>query len=78
MLKSDEITGVYWIYMCHSINKENLFGKKIFYSKNQFNPWKFLEDIQNGGKSECSKLEQRSVIKVLLAEKCKPCEIYKK
>ena len=26
--------------------------------------------------TECSRLEQRSVIKFLLAEKCKPCEIY--
>ena len=28
-------------------------------------------------KTECSKLEQRSVIKFLVAEKCKPYEIYK-
>ena len=28
--------------------------------------------------TECSKLEQRSVIKFLVAEKCKPCEIYRK
>ena len=27
---------------------------------------------------EFSWLEQRSVMKVLLAEKCKPCEIYRK
>ena len=27
---------------------------------------------------ECSKLEQRLVIKVLLAEKCKPYEIYRR
>ena len=26
----------------------------------------------------CSRFEQRSVIKFLLTEKCKPCEIYKK
>ena len=26
---------------------------------------------------ECTKLEQRSVIKFLLTEKCKPCEIYR-
>ena len=26
--------------------------------------------------NQCSKLEQRSVIKFLVAEKCKPCESY--
>ena len=35
----------------------------------------FFEPIQNGGKS---RLEQKSVIKFLVAEKCKPCEIYKR
>ena len=38
----------------------------------------FLETIQNSGKAECSKLEQRSVIKFIVAEKCKPCEIYRR
>ena len=28
--------------------------------------------------SECSTLEQRSVIKLLMVEKCKPCEIYRR
>ena len=28
--------------------------------------------------TECSRLEQRSVIKCSVAEKCKPCEIYKR
>ena len=28
--------------------------------------------------TECSSLEQRSVIKFLLTEKCKSCEIYRK
>ena len=35
-----------------------------------------FEAIQNSGKSECSTLEQRSIMKFLLAEKWKPCEIY--
>ena len=37
---------------------------------------KRFENIQNRGKSECTRLEQRSIIKFLLVEKCKPCEIY--
>ena len=28
--------------------------------------------------TECSRFEQRSVIKFLVAEKCKPCEIYRR
>ena len=28
--------------------------------------------------TECSRLEQRSVIKFLVAEKCKSCEIYRR
>ena len=35
-----------------------------------------FEVIQNGWK--LNRLEQRSVIKFLLAEKCKPCEIYRR
>ena len=27
---------------------------------------------------ECSRLEQRSVIKFMVMEKCKPCEIYRR
>ena len=35
--------------------------------------------IQNGSnQSECSRLEQRSVIKLVLADKCKPCENYRR
>ena len=29
-------------------------------------------------RTECSWLEQKSVIKFLVAEKCKPCEIYRR
>ena len=28
--------------------------------------------------TDCSKLEERSVITFLVAEKCKPCEIYRR
>ena len=28
--------------------------------------------------TKCSRLEQRSIFKFLVAEKCKPCEIYRK
>ena len=28
--------------------------------------------------TDCSSLEQRSVIKFLVSEKCKPCEIYRR
>ena len=38
----------------------------------------FFETIQIGDKSECSRFEQSSVIKSLLAEKCKPYEIYRR
>ena len=34
-----------------------------------------FEAIQNGSKSECSRLKQRSEIKFLVAEKCKPYKI---
>ena len=34
--------------------------------------------FQNGGKSEHSGLEQSSVIKFLVAEKCIPCGIYRR
>ena len=34
-----------------------------------------LNPIQNDGKSECSKLEQRSVMKFLVAEMCKSYKI---
>ena len=34
-----------------------------------------FEAIQNGGKSACSGLEQRSVMKFLVAKQCKACEI---
>ena len=34
-----------------------------------------FEAIQNGSKSKCSKFEQRSVNKFLVAEKYKPCII---
>ena len=37
----------------------------------------FFAAFQNGGKSEWSKLEQRSGMKFCMAEKCKPCEIYR-
>ena len=33
---------------------------------------------QNPVKSDCCKLEQRSFIKFLVGEYCKPCEIYRR
>ena len=47
--------------------KIGLYQKNIYFEANQ-----------NGDKSECSRLEQRSVIKFLVADKCKPCEIYRR
>ena len=38
-----------------------------------------LRPLPNGlSKSECARLEQRSVMKILMAEKYKPCENYKR
>ena len=37
-----------------------------------------FEAIKNGGKLECSRLEQWCVIHFLVAEKCKLSEIYKR
>ena len=40
---------------------------------------KSFDAIQNGGKiKQYAKLERRSVLKSLVAEKCKPCEIYRR
>ena len=52
---------------------------ELLYSKNYFNivkifVLKLFKKVEN--QTEYSRLEQRSVIKFLLAEKCKPCEIY--
>ena len=52
---------------------------ELFYSKNYFNLKNIsFEVIPNGSKSECSRFEQRSVIKFLVAEKCKTFEIYRR
>ena len=51
---------------------ESIHYKKLFlFGKNIC-----CETIQNGRKWECSRLEQRSVIRCLMAEKYKPCKIY--
>ena len=79
-------------YKGHSLNKVNIFEKSkiiffhickliivwnLFIAKNILISQKYLfEAIQNGNKSKYSRLEQRSVIKFLVAEKSKPCEIY--
>ena len=52
-----------------------------FRAKNYFNITKIflLRLFKNmSNQTECSRLEQRSVIKFLVAEKCKPCEIYRR
>ena len=48
------------------------FGSEPLLFKTQQNTC--VEIIQNGGKSVCLMLEQKSAIKLLLLEKCKPCE----
>ena len=54
-------------------HKCRLHCLELVYSKNYFGP------IQNGDKSnKFSRHEQRSVIKFLVAEKCKPYEIHRK
>ena len=54
---------------------------ELVYGKNEFNlanifVLRLFKMVAN--RAEYSKLEQKSVIKVLVAEKCKPWEIYKK
>ena len=59
-----------------NINSE-LFGTGLY--KNYFNHTKiFVLRLfkMATNKNEYSRLEQRSVIKFLMADKCKPCEIY--
>ena len=53
---------------------------QIAYSKNYLKSHENIcfEAIQNGGKSECFRLEQSSVMKFLVAEKCEPCEIHRR
>ena len=52
---------------------------ELLYDKNPFYLAKmFFEAIQNGSKHEYSRLEQRSIIKFFLEEKCKPCEMYRR
>ena len=53
----------------------------LVYSKNCFSFAKMFvlrlfEMVEN--QKQCSKLEQRSVVKFLLAEKYKPCKIYRR
>ena len=58
-----------------------LHGLELFYCKNYFNLTKIFVLIQfkmAASQTECSSLEQRSVIKFLLAKMCKPCEVYKR
>ena len=52
---------------------------ELLYNKNYFNVINYIcfEAIQNDeNQTDCSKLEQRFVIKFLVADKGKPCEIY--
>ena len=72
-------------------SKINFFLLEIFFPKNFLN-WfiakislilqKYfvlrLSKMATNKKKESSWIEQRTVIKVLLAEKCKPCEIYRR
>ena len=54
---------------------------ELIYSKNYFNLAEiFILRIfkMAANQTESSRLEQRSVIKFLVAEKCKPCEIYRR
>ena len=50
--------------------KEYLNRTKIFVLR--------LFKIAAANQTECSRLEQRSVIKFVVAEKCKPCEMYRR
>ena len=60
-------------HWCSSYRKGSLrvtldYGRQLLY----------FEVIENRDKSECFKLVQRYVIKSLVAEKCKLCEIYER
>ena len=65
------------VYEGHSINEGNFLEQSRI---DLFPLYKNIpfEAIQNDGKSECSWLEQRSFIKVLVAEKCNSCEIHRR
>ena len=49
---------------------------ELVYSNYYFNLAKVFKMATN--QTKCSRFEQRSVIKFLVPEKCKPCEIYRK
>ena len=52
---------------------------ELVHSKIYFNfVEKYFQAMLNGIKSVYSTQKQRSVIKFLVAEKCKPCEIYRR
>ena len=51
----------------------NWFIEKIFQS-----PPKYFEAIQNGGKSKKMFETLTSLMKLLVADKCKQCEIYRR
>ena len=75
-------------YESHSINNGNFSFSRLPFKLCMVWNWfivkitlifqKCSEAIQNGSKSECSRLEQRLVIKFLMPEKCKLCEIYRR
>ena len=55
---------------------ETLHYLELVYSKNYFDLTKIF--VLRQQIKQCSRLKQKSVIKFLLAEKCKPCEIHRR
>ena len=69
-------THTHFFFLSPSLHKcKILHCLELVYSKNYFNlPEIFLLRLFKMVTNQ--KIEQKSIMKVLLAEKCKPCEIY--
>ena len=70
-----------YIFFYNFFHYCKLYCLKLVYCKNYFSLAKvfvlrLFKVVAN--QTECSRLEQRSVIKFLVAEKCNPCETYRK
>ena len=61
--------------MCVSVNLELLLCKSCFNLMNIFALGQFK---MVGNEVECSRLEQNSAFKILVADKSKPCAIYRR
>ena len=76
MKKAKRLFFRIFVYKCNLRNVWNYVYNKEYLNLGRVFALKRFKVEAN--QPECSRLEQRSIINVLVAEKCKPCEIYRR